>query len=124
VRGKSENAQALIEFILILPVLLLILFALIDFGRLFFEKIQLENRLQNSLEILTKKNNYEEALKILNEGQAQKATLETEYQESYLKVKTTLEIPLLTPGLSLLLKDFHQIKIERTVPYEMESSEK
>jgi Flp pilus assembly protein TadG len=35
-RARSERAQSLVEFALVLPLFLLLLFALVDFGRAFF----------------------------------------------------------------------------------------
>jgi len=113
---RKEKGQALIEFVLILPVLLLILFAVIDFGRLFYEKVELENRLEESIEVLRKNNNYDEALRVLNEGQTVDATLEIGSEEDYMKIKTTMDIPFLTPGLAKIFGE-NQIKIERVIPY-------
>ncbi len=113
----KNNGQALIEFVLILPVFLLILFALIDFGRLFYEKIELENRFQTSLEVYQKEKNYEEALRLLNEGQEKEATLETKQFDSYMEMTTSIPFEFLTPGLSTVLGNPYHIKIERTIPY-------
>ena len=41
----NKKGQALVEFILILPVLLLILMAMIDIGNIFLKKYELENSL-------------------------------------------------------------------------------
>lgn len=116
----KNNGQALIEFVLILPVFLLILFALIDFGRLFYEKIELENRFQESIEVYQKDKDYEKALQILNEGKEKEATLETKELDSYMKLETSLSFSFLTPGLSNILGSPYRIKIERTIPYDVE----
>ena len=39
----NKKGQALVEFVLILPVFLMILFAVVDFGNLLYRKNQLEN---------------------------------------------------------------------------------
>lgn len=39
---KQENGQSLVEFALVLPILLLLVFSIIDFGMLFAAKNQLE----------------------------------------------------------------------------------
>ena len=114
---QKEKGQALIEFVLILPVFLLILFVIIDFSRLFYEKVELENRLEESIGILKKNNNYEEAFRVLNEGQNSEATLEVSNGDSYMEIKTTLRLSFLTPGLGKILGENH-IKIERVIPYE------
>ena len=42
-RGHPSRGQAVVEFALILPVFLLLLLIAVDFGRLFFTYIQLNN---------------------------------------------------------------------------------
>lgn len=42
-RGRGERGQSLVEFALVVPMLLLVLFAIIDFGRLFQGYITLTN---------------------------------------------------------------------------------
>lgn len=114
---RKVKGQALIEFVLILPILVLFLFAIVDFGRLFYEKIQLEDRVAICLDVLRKKGDYEEALMVLNRGQKEEATLNIEHYEAYMVVKVESKFSFLTPGLGKVLGDSYQIKIERTVPY-------
>ncbi|MCI8588899.1 MAG: hypothetical protein HFG40_04525 [Bacilli bacterium] len=114
---RKDKGQALIEFVLILPILLLFLFAIIDIGRLFYEKIQLEDRVAMSLDVLRDQGNYEEALMVLNRGQKEEATLNTEHYPSYMVVKVESKFSFLTPGLAKVLGDSYRIKIERTIPY-------
>ena len=113
---RKEKGQALIEFVLILPVLLLILFVVIDFGRLFYEKTELESRLEESIEVLKINNNYEEAFRVLNEGRENEATLEVKEEGTYMKIKTTSHLSFFTPGMDKILGENH-IKIERVIPY-------
>lgn len=40
---KKENGQAIVEFAIVLPLLLLIICAIIDFGWLFYNQLSLEN---------------------------------------------------------------------------------
>ena len=42
-RQKKESGQAMVEFALLLPVLLLILCGILDFGWLFFNQLSLDN---------------------------------------------------------------------------------
>lgn len=42
---KNDKGQALIEFVLILPVILLILLYIVEFGRIILKKYELENNL-------------------------------------------------------------------------------
>lgn len=42
-RWKKEEGQSVVEFALILPVLILLIFGMIDFGWLFYNKIEVNN---------------------------------------------------------------------------------
>ena len=42
-RGRGESGQSLVEFAMVLPLLLLILFAIIDFGRIYQGQVTLTN---------------------------------------------------------------------------------
>ncbi|MGN0334309.1 MAG: TadE/TadG family type IV pilus assembly protein [Lachnospiraceae bacterium] len=42
-RWKDEKGQATVEFALILPIFILLVFGIIDFGWLFYNKIQVNN---------------------------------------------------------------------------------
>lgn len=116
---RGEKGQALIEFVLILPILMLVLFAIVDFGRLFYEKISLENRFQEVLLLFEKDHNYDEALSLLNRG-GKKATLETQFFSDYAELKVEMEFSFITPGLHRLLGNPYVIRLERTIPYEEE----
>ncbi len=49
----NKKGQALVEFVLILPVLLLILMAIIDIGNIFLTQYTLNNDLENITELYT-----------------------------------------------------------------------
>ncbi len=55
---KSSKGQALIEFVIILPVFLMLIFAIIDFGRVIYEKNMLENVVSTASELWWNKKCY------------------------------------------------------------------
>lgn len=69
--GKRDNmnnkGQALIEFILILPVLLLILMAVIDIGNIFLKKYELNEDLETVTELYKNNDTKELGLYLANE---------------------------------------------------------
>lgn len=69
--GKRDNmnnkGQALIEFILILPVLLLILMAMIDIGNIFLKKYELNEDLETVTELYKNNDTKELGLYLANE---------------------------------------------------------
>ena len=49
---NNKKAQALVEFVLILPILIMILFSIIDFGNIFVTKSNLENKINDAYQVL------------------------------------------------------------------------
>ena len=110
--NMNNRGQALIEFVLILPIFILILFAVIDFGIIFNKKSNLEN---DSVDIINLYKNgkslndldelYEDnKIDISNDGEYYKFTIST-------------SINLITPGLNRILGEPYVIYVERIVPY-------
>ena len=64
-RITNKKGQALIEFVIILPVVLMILFVIIDFSNIFYQKNHLENVVSDvaSLKENGKSNKYIEKTK-------------------------------------------------------------
>ena len=46
---KNNKGQALVEFVIILPVMLLLIFSIIDFGIVIYEKNNLENVISDAV---------------------------------------------------------------------------
>ena len=108
----NRKGQALIEFVLILPVLIFILFAVIDFGMIFSTKNTIEN---DSLDIVTLFKNgtsIDEIKKIYNEN-----NIKVSNDGEYYTFKITASVNLITPGLNKILGDPYIVNIERIIPY-------
>ena len=56
----NRRGQALVEFVLILPVFLLILFTIVDFGNLLYTKNMLENQSTDIVLLFKEKKSVEE----------------------------------------------------------------
>lgn len=50
-KGKSEKGQAMLEFALVIPIFILILALIFDYGWLFYNQLQLENTARNAARI-------------------------------------------------------------------------
>lgn len=112
----NKKAQALIEFILILPVLIMLIFALIDFGRIFVAKNQLESLSTSVIEYLKKENEDSDVNKYLSEITDVKTDLEiTKKSDKYTSIKLKRSIALITPGLNLILGNDYKAVCERVI---------
>ena len=110
--NMNRKGQALIEFVLILPVFLFILFAIIDFGIIFNSKSNLENDSADIIELFKNGISIDEIKKIYKDN-----SINISNNGEYYKVIITTNVNLITPGLDRLLGDPYIINVERVVPY-------
>ena len=107
----NRKGQALVEFVLILPIMILIIFTIYDFGNLLNSKNKLENTstdiarlVRNGDTIEQIKNNYPKiSITIKDDG------------NNYKKIEVQEEIKIITPFLDKILGNPCKIKTERTI---------
>lgn len=107
----NRRGQALIEFVLILPVLLMIIFAFIDFGRIILCKTHLEGVMNEVVPLYEKQ---DEIDKYLQKDDSYKIKYRIEENE-YKKITLETKIELITPGLKNILKNPYKIVVERSI---------
>lgn len=117
----NKKGQALIEFVLILPVFLMILFIIIDFATIFSGKNELESNASSVIEMLQNGSTTEEILQIYRKKD-NNFMIQLEPKDKYMNVIISDYVDLITPGLNRILEDPYPIKIERVIYYENESS--
>lgn len=107
----NRKGQALVEFVLILPVFILILFAIIDFGTILSKKSELENK---SMDIVLLINNGTD----IEDIKLKYIDLDISLTENgkYKEIKITENVDIITPGLNLVLDDPYEIVVERVIP--------
>lgn len=112
---KNKKGQALVEFVIILPIILMVIFTIIDFSNIFYQKNHLESITNDvvSLKENGKTNNY-----ILNEINDKTIGITYSKNGDTLKVQTTKKVKLITPFSSLFFDNPYVIKTERTILYE------
>ena len=113
-RLKRQNSgQALVEFVIILPIIMMILFIIIDFANIFYQKNHLENVTNDVVKV--KQEDFDAyKSKIKNE----KIDISYNINGNTLTVKTKKDVDLVTPFANMFFKNPYPIKTERTVIYE------
>ena len=111
---KNRRGQALVEFVLILPVLILILFTIVDFGNIISTKTSLENDSSDMVRMLLNGKNINDIESIYPDVMVEV----NDYKNQYQKVSIQKNIPIVTPFLHGILGKNYEVVVERVIPYE------
>ena len=113
--GKRDNmnkkGQALVEFILILPVLLLIAMAMIDVGNIFLKKYDLNKDLETVTELYKSNDTKKLGVYLANED----LTLEDESKNGMITLTLKKNVEISAPGLTNILGKNDEIKTTKTI---------
>ena len=113
-KNVNKKGQALVEFIIILPVLLMILFVMIDIGLIFYNKIKLENKLNDVVEMVSNNETDEKIKSFINGGQNRKTTYKV-IDGEYKTIKLFTSVNIITPGLNIVLDNPYKIEVSRVI---------
>lgn len=114
---NKQSGQALIEFVIILPVIILLIFSFIDLGRIVLENNRLENLTTIVINKYKETNDYEETKKYINSLE-DNINLDISISDNLLTISLSKDISLVTPGLNNILDNPYIVKSERVVNYE------
>ena len=109
----NRKGQALIEFVLILPVFLFLIFAVYDFGMIFNKRNVLES---DSSDIISL---YREGTSIDTLNEMYKGvSIDITNDGKYSKFVISTNVKIITPGLNRIFGNPYRIVVERYIPYE------
>ena len=115
----KEKGQALVEFILIMPIILLVFVALIDIGNIFMQKYNLNNNLETVADLYQNDSGKELKAYIAKE--------EIGYEENTNNDLTTItvkkDIKITAPGLSQVLGKNYTIEASKTIYKDSDQNE-
>lgn len=108
---RNNKGQALVEFIIILPIFLLILISIIDFGNIILKKYSLENDLDTIYDMY-KVNDYES---IDNYVTDKKIYISYSNEDEFTNIILKKDIKLLSPMVTLVFGDEYEIKVSKSI---------
>lgn len=108
---RNNRGQALVEFTIILPILLLILMAMIDFGNIIQKKYSLESSLDTVVTLYRNKDN-DDLKKYLD---SEKIKVKYEENDKFTKIILTKEVDVVTPLLNNIISNPYVISVERQI---------
>ena len=110
---KSKKGQALVEFIIILPILIFILLAVMDYGVISFNKSRLENIITD-VGKMYKNNEVDEEINKFIKSNDKELSIKTTYEDKYINIKLYKNYNYITPGLDKIFKT-KEISVERKI---------
>lgn len=108
----NKKGQALVEFVLILPVFILLVFAFIDIGKIILCKNKLESAMNDLVLMVRNNKNNGDIKKYINSEYDYNISFNINGGE-YTKIVLNTKIDLVTPGLDKIFNE--NIKIERSI---------
>ena len=106
----NRKGQALVEFVLILPVFIMILFLVVDFGTIYSRKANLENVTSDIVDAVKNGKELSWIKEIYNDYM-----INISSSEDYKKITVADYVNFITPGIDLILDDPYEIMVERFV---------
>lgn len=107
----NRKGQALVEFVLILPIFIMILFVIVDFGMILNKKNELENisvdvvgMISNDVSISDIRDSYSDI------------SIDINKKDKYINVVISDDVNIMTPGLNRILGKDYTVTVERNVP--------
>lgn len=109
----NNKGQALVEFILVLPIIMLILFSMVDVGMIFTKKAELENDSYEIVELVKNDTSIDDIRNIYKD-----IDINISIKDKYKVISMEKKVNTITPGMSKIIGDPFIINVERAIPYE------
>lgn len=107
----NKRGQALVEFVILLPIFIFMIFAVIDIGKILYLKNNLESRMDDIITSYKNNKTFEEIQEQLEKEHIKLEITKEEYQE----IKLTKETDIITPGLNVILGNPHLTEVKRVI---------
>lgn len=114
---KNRHGQALVEFVILLPIFIFMLFAIIDFGKILLTQNSLESKMDDVITLYENDKDTEEIATKLN-LEKEKISLENTTENEYTNFMLKKEVEIITPGLNLIFGKSYQASVKRVIYYE------
>lgn len=110
----TKKGQALVEFVILIPVIMMIIFVIIDFSNVFYQKNYLEN-VTNDVVRLKERGKTDEYIKKKTDKDIK---IIYKSDGDLKKIIVSKNVKLVTPFSTMFFKNPYTIKTERVVFYE------
>ena len=113
----NKKGQALVEFVIILPIMILLIFCVVDFGRVISVKSELENVTSDAVMLYQNGKMPDEINSILIKDDS-KLKINYEVKDDYITITSSKKIKPITPGLSYIPVNVFDVSASRVIKNE------
>lgn len=109
---RNNKGQALVEFVILIPVLILLILSIFDLGNIILKKYKLENELDT---IINYYNNNDEQLMNSYASMKDISIKKERKNNNMIDIKVLYEVNINTPVLNKIMGENYQIETSRIV---------
>lgn len=113
----NKKGQALVEFVIILPIMILLIFCVVDFGRVISVKNDLDNVTSDAV-LFYQNGKSEEEINALVKKDDNNMKLDFEIKDDYITITVSKTIKPITPGLSYIPVNVFDVSSSRVIKNE------
>lgn len=117
-RLLNKKGQALVEFIIILPIFVMMLLCIVDIGKIIFFQNRLEGKMEDVITLYKSEKTYDDILKEIHKDDKELKLEIANDNNEYIEFKLIKEVEIITPGLNLILDNPHNLDVKRVVYYD------
>lgn len=108
---KDRKGQALVEFIIIMPIFLLMIMSMIDLGNILYKKYSLENELDYIVDLY--RENKIDVINAYSNNEGFTINITNNNQMTTIEIKK--EVNIYTPFLSSIMTNPYRITVDRVI---------
>lgn len=113
----NKKGQALVEFVLIMPIVIMIFSSIVDISRIIIRKNELENITTDVIEMY-KNNKSEEEINYYIRQNINNSMVKITKENNETTFNLSSKIDLITPGFNLVLDNPYNVENKRVIIYE------
>ena len=107
----NKKGQALIEFVIILPIFLLLVMGVLDFGNILQQKYKLENSVDYITDLYKNKEEEDLAAYLDNND----IEMHTKLGDNYAIIEISKTYDVITPGLNIIIGDTYRVSTTKSI---------
>jgi len=108
---KNNKGQALVEFVIILPIFLLLIISIVDFGNIITKKYSLENDI-DVIANMYKEEKYDDINNYIN---SKNIKVSYSNEDKLLVINISKDISIISPMLNLIFGKTYEISTEKSI---------